>query len=69
MPKAILEFQLPEEQSEYNCANRGAVYLSAITTVRELIRARLKHEAPSADEVEFLERIRQAIYEELETND
>lgn len=43
--KAILEFNLPEDQSEYDLAINGIKYYSALSDIREWLRRRLKYES------------------------
>jgi hypothetical protein len=42
MPKAILEFSLPEEQSEFDSANRGADWKLAMSELDNCLRNCLK---------------------------
>ena len=44
MPKAILEFQLPEEQEEFELAAFGSKYRYALDNVREAFRRKAKYE-------------------------
>lgn len=44
MPKAILEFQLPEEQEEYNLAINAIKYHCAIHDIRNYLRTLRKYD-------------------------
>ena len=61
--KAILEFNLPEEQSEYLLATRGNQYFCVIWDTLQSIRSSLKygHQYKTADEA--LEAIQGMLYE------
>ena len=48
MPKAILEFNLPEDDIEFQCANNAGEVLSALWDFREFLRQRYKHAPPSS---------------------
>ena len=50
MPKAILEFTLPEEAEEFKLANNGINYFIAIEEFSNYIRRKYKHVDPSSDE-------------------
>ena len=49
MPKAILEFNLPDEQHEFNQAISGSKALCAIGEIRDLFRDHTKHRSPNED--------------------
>ncbi|MCP4570347.1 MAG: hypothetical protein GY841_22425 [FCB group bacterium] len=49
--KATLEFSLPEEQDEHRHAIHGLDYFSALWSIREAARRRLKHSDVCSDEV------------------
>jgi hypothetical protein len=63
--KAILEFDLPEDQQEFQLANEAADWHSVVWEVDQMLRQHLKygHELKSADEA--LEQIRKFLYEEM----
>lgn len=42
--KAILKFNLPEEQEEFRLANQGSEYSFVIWELRSELRAKLKHD-------------------------
>ncbi len=63
--KAILEFNLPEEQAEYRLANEAGDWYSVVWEIDQRLRQHLKygHTIKSADEA--LMEIRKLLYEEL----
>ena len=52
--KAILEFNLPEENHEFLNATQGAKMKSVLWEMREYLRHRLKYEDYNNDEFEVL---------------
>ena len=65
MPKAILEFSLPDEAWAHEKAMHGATYHQALREVDDYLRNRLKHGDPSEELREELEAIRQLIRDEV----
>lgn len=62
--KAILEFNLPDDQYDFDRARLGAEAFSAINEVLEMqIRRVLKHGDPSDETREILEQIRATLWE------
>jgi len=58
--EAILKFNLPEEQSEFNDAVRGTDYLYALNKIREYLRSELKYNEQLTDlERKVFEKIRE----------
>lgn len=53
MPKATLEFNLPDEELEFRCAARGSEYRSLLWDIVSECRNRAKHGEPNTtwDEV------------------
>lgn len=60
---ATLTFQLPEEAVEHEAALRGGRLASALTSIREEVRVRLKHGPEFATGDEALEWVRGVIAE------
>ena len=52
--KAILEFNLPEDNHEFTNATQGAKMKSVLWEMREYLRHRLKYEDYNNDEFEVL---------------
>lgn len=65
MPKAILKFDLPEEQSEFAAAIRGREALTILWGIDQRCRSLLKHGEPTEAERRLAEEIRQMIPFEL----
>lgn len=49
--KAILEFNLPEEQSEFECAAQGANYRITLQNMASALRQKIKYGFGSSDEM------------------
>ena len=62
MPKATLEFNLPEENEEFKIATSAINYLSALIDIDQMLRSWDKHGLPNDMEemslVDLIERIR-----------
>lgn len=66
MPKATLEFTLPEENEEYKMTMDAGKYHSALWDFsQDFLRKEMKYNAESYDEKEYalLEKVRTAFYE------
>ena len=63
--KAILEFNLPEEQHEHQDALRGSEWKWAISDLVEYLRSQIKHGENSAEEYRTFERVRDRMTEIL----
>jgi hypothetical protein len=63
MPKATLEFTLPEEDREFKLAISSGEMSSCIWEVDQYCRGILKHGDPSQEIREHLENIRKIILE------
>lgn len=66
MAKGILQFKLPEEQSEYLNAVYGSRYHGTISTVDERLRTILKHTDCSDEVRKLANEIRDILKEDLE---
>ena len=60
--KAILEFELPGDQEDFDMAQNGWKYLSVLREFDTWLRARLKHEELDGYERETYETIRDELY-------
>lgn len=58
MPRAQLEFNLPEEEEDFRHACNGLDYYGALRAVDERLRNRLKYETLPLEVAEALEGIR-----------
>lgn len=65
MPKAILEFELPEEQDDFDYANNGSKYYCQIAEIYELLRKYRKYIELNEIESKFFEKIQDEILEIL----
>lgn len=48
--KAILKFKLPEEQEEFEIANKGWKFRLALSTYDQYLRSKLKYDESLTDE-------------------
>lgn len=66
MPKAILEFNLPEDRVEHELAVYGSNWAYVVSNIDDILRGWLKygHEFESADEA--LEEARKELRKEME---
>lgn len=65
--EAILKFNLPEENDEFNSAINGSAYSSIVWELKQYLRSQLKYENLSSDADEALEKVKEKIFE-LENN-
>lgn len=64
MPKAILRFDLPEEQSEFDCAISGSDYKAVLEEVLQMLRSKVKYgEDLSAEQRETFAQVRGWIFD------
>ena len=61
--KAILEFNLPEDQEQFDAANRGMDWALVAWETDQLLRKKLKYEEHVTDTIETLEEIRELLYD------
>ena len=67
--KAILEFNLPEEQAEHYCAIKGADMLNVLWELRAELRAMLKYGELPDEQYEIVEKIQGFLIDSLNEND
>jgi hypothetical protein len=48
--KAILEFNLPDDDSEFNLANKGGKYYCALWEMDQWLRSKIKYDDTLTDE-------------------
>lgn len=65
MPTATLKFQLPEEQAEFDAANRGAEAAQTLWQIDQACRSLMKYGQPTMEERRLAERIRAMIPSDL----
>jgi hypothetical protein len=63
--KATLEFDLPDEQGDYDAARLGSQALAALWDIDQRCRSLLKHGDPSDETARLAEEIRGMIDGEL----
>jgi len=66
--KAILEFNLPEDQIEFDFATQGSNMYSALWDISQELRTLWKYEELKQEEWDMVERIRTKFYEILDEN-
>jgi len=68
MPKAILEFNLPEEEEEHKSAVDGANWKLAIWDLDYILRNAIKHGCDQCEDNKYaaFEYIRKELYDTLE---
>jgi hypothetical protein len=69
--KAIIEFNLPEDQEEYQMANNASKMYMALWDIKQLFRSTLKYNPTglSCKELEQWEAMRSEFFEILDNND
>lgn len=65
--KAILEFNLPEEETEFKEATNGGMFKHALWQLDQHLRGKLKYEQLADGEYECYDRIRTELYRILNT--
>ena len=58
--KAILEFNLPEDEEQFNVASKGMEWALVVWDIDQLLRNKLKHGAPT-HHVHLLEELRDTL--------
>lgn len=71
MPKAILEFNLPEEQEEFEQATNATGAIRVLWELDGFLRTLIKYAPDEANQVEIdtYEKIRQELHRLLDEND
>jgi len=67
--KAILEFNLPEEQAEHYCAIKGADMLNVLWELKSELRSMLKYGDLPDKQYEIVEKIQDFLLSSLNDND
>ena len=63
--KAVLEFNLPEEQEEFTHSQNGSSYKNSLDKIDNFIRNKIKHGNLSLDTTKELEELRCFIHESV----
>jgi hypothetical protein len=65
--KAILEFNLPEDQSDYIFASKGYEFWECLWDINNEMRSIIKHDDKASDDVVALaEKVREMIYNNVD---
>ena len=67
--KAIIEFNLPEDQAEHYCAIKGADMLNVLWELKAELRAMLKYGELPDTQYEIVEKIQDFLMSSLDDND
>jgi hypothetical protein len=67
--KAIIEFNLPEDQAEHYCAIKGADMLNVLWELKAELRAMLKYGELPDQQYEIVEKIQDFLMSSLDDND
>lgn len=62
--KVTLEFNLPEEREEYEQAINAGKFEGIVDRARQYVRARLKYEELTNEQIEVLEKVQEVLYEQ-----
>ena len=67
--KAILEFNLPEEQAEHYCAIKGSDMLNVLWELRTELRSMRKYQELNENQYEIVEKIEEFLIDTLNDHD
>ena len=67
--KALLEFNLPEDEAEFYCAIKGTAMLNVLWELQQELRKLYKYEELNKDEMLIVERMRNFLNDSLNDND
>ncbi len=67
--KATIEYNLPEDQFEFDCASKSLKMHFALSEIKEELRAIWKYEDLKDNEFELIERVREKFFEILLDNE
>ena len=67
--KAILEFNLPEEQAEHYCAIKGSDMLNVLWELRAELRSMRKYQELKENQYEIVEKVEEFLFRSLNDND
>jgi hypothetical protein len=70
MPKAILEFNLPDEQMDFELANNATKYYVVLSNIDTFLRNKIKYanDSISNDYINALQTIREELWDQLDQN-
>ena len=67
--KAILEYNLPEDEAEYYCANKGTAMLNVLWELKAELRSMLKYGDLPEQQYEIVEKIQDFLISSLNDNE
>ena len=67
--KALLEFNLPEDEAEFYCAIKGTAMLNVLWELQQELRKLYKYEELNQDEYKIVERLRNFLNDSLNDNE
>jgi hypothetical protein len=67
--KATIEYNLPEDEFEFNCAVKSTKMYFALTEIKGELRAILKHGELRDDQYKFLDKMNERLHEILSENE
>ena len=67
--KAIIEYNLPDDQFEFDNAVKSMKMWHALTEIKDELRAIWKYEELKENQFEMVERIREKFFEILQENE
>jgi len=67
--KAKLEYNLPDDQFEFDCAVKSTKMYFALTEIKDELRSIWKYEELKENQFEMVERIREKFFEILLENE
>jgi hypothetical protein len=67
--KAIIEFNLPDDQAEHYCAIKGADMLNVLWELKAELRAMLKYGELPDTQYDIVEKIQDFLMSSLDDND
>jgi hypothetical protein len=67
--KVKIEYNLPDDQFEFECAVKSTKMFFALTEIKEELRAIWKYEELKENQFEMVERIREKFFEILTENE
>ena len=67
--KVKLEYNLPDDQFEFECAVKSTKMYFALTEIKEELRAIWKYEELKENQFEMVERIMEKFFEILQENE
>lgn len=67
--KATLEFNLPEDDAEFYCANKGSAMLNVLWELKSELRSMRKYGDLPQQQYEIVEKIEEFLFRSLNDND